>query len=284
VDFKGTVARWHGNQYQQKETILETRTTPTYATVSSSAQRVAIRLEGGTHQVWDLRKGQKITEFRLPDSEALPAAFRDHGQRLLLANWVGDDFHEWDLTTFKESHSWIAFSAGDPAWALSHDGRWFLAVSQRAETLLRDLDTGAMIRWTLPLEEAADVAFSPDGRFVAGVSKRGYVRLWEKEQWRQLATLRGFMLGLHSVVFSPNSKRLAIGSGGPEAVKLWDLESPQELLTLPGAGSMFYPLAFSRDGNVLSGRDNSRRLHLWIAPSWDQITAAEQTKPAMVGR
>ena len=30
---------------------------------------------------------------------------------------------------------------------------------------------------------------------------------------------------------------------------------------------MFYPLAFSPDGNVLSGRDNSRRLHLWAAPS-----------------
>jgi WD40 repeat protein len=284
VDMKGTVARWHGNQYQQKEIILETRTAPTYAAVSSSAQRMAIRLEGGTHQVWDLHKGCKITEFHLPASEALPAAFRDHGQRLLLANWSGDDFHEWDLTTFKQSQSWVAFSAGDPAWALSHDGRWLLAVSQKAETLLRDLETGTMIRWTLPLEEPADVAFSPNGRFVAGVSKRGYVRLWEREQWRELATLRGSMLGLHAVVFSPNSKRLAIGSGGPEAVKLWDLESPQELLTLSGVGSMFYPLAFSPDGNVLSGRDNSRMLHLWTAPSWDQITAAEQAKPGMVGR
>src|SRR5262249_62272266 len=102
------------------------------------------------------------------------------------------------------------------------------------------------------------------------------------EQWRSLATLRGFMLGLHAVVFAPNSKRLAIGSGGAEAVKLWDLESPQELLTLQGNGSMFHPLAFSPDGNVLSGRDNLGMLHLWTAPSWSQIAAAEQSRVTVV--
>jgi hypothetical protein len=58
-------------------------------------------------------------------------------------------------------------------------------------------------------------------------------------------------------------------------VKLWDMDSWQELLTLEGAGSLFGLTAFSPDGNVIGTRSTDGILNLWRAPSWAEINAAE---------
>ncbi len=68
---------------------------------------------------------------------------------------------------------------------------------------------------------------------------------------------------------------MAAGGSGLEAVKIWDVESQEELLTLPAQGSMHHRTAFSRDGHVLGSMNDTRQLHLWRAPSWEEIEAAE---------
>jgi WD40 repeat protein len=78
-------------------------------------------------------------------------------------------------------------------------------------------------------------------------------------------------------VFSPDGKRLAMASAGSEAIKLLDVEGHLELLTLEGRGSEFEPTAFSPDGNLLGTMSTSSGvLHLWRAPSWEEIAAAEK--------
>jgi WD40 repeat protein len=93
-----------------------------------------------------------------------------------------------------------------------------------------------------------------------------------------VATIRGFLLCGHAVAFSPDSKRLAIGGDGMEAIKLWDVESRQELLTLEGEGSHFYRTAFSPDGNVVGSMNLHGVLHVWRAPSWAEIEVAEKAQ------
>jgi WD40 repeat protein len=92
---------------------------------------------------------------------------------------------------------------------------------------------------------------------------------------RQVATLRGFLLAATSVAFSPDSRRLAFGSSGLEAVKLWDAETRQEVLTLSGEGSGFQGLQFSPDGRFLLAINGAGLARLWSAPTWAEIEAAE---------
>ncbi len=96
-----------------------------------------------------------------------------------------------------------------------------------------------------------------------------------------MATLRGVLLGVHSVAFSGDGKRLAIGSGkNEEALKLWNTESWQEVLTLEGQGSMFWSTVFSPDGNAILAGNHTGIVHIWRAPSWEEINAEEKTTPA----
>ena len=121
------------------------------------------------------------------------------------------------------------------------------------------------------------MAFSPDGKFFAGASWGKLARLWETATQREVCTLRGFLEGVHSVGFSPDSKRLATGSHGNEAVKLWDVESQQELLTLKGR-SWVNSSAFSPDDAILGCNTFSGVLHLWRAPSWAEIERTEKER------
>jgi WD40 repeat protein len=61
-----------------------------------------------------------------------------------------------------------------------------------------------------------------------------------------------------------------------DAVKLWDQVTHRELLTLQGAGQYFVNLTFSPDGNTLAAVSLDGMAHLWRAPSWAEIEAAEK--------
>jgi WD40 repeat protein len=200
--------------------------------------------------------------------------FLSQGKQLLIVHRQDNSVHVWDLTTGQETKSWTAGAVSFAA-AMSRDERWCLVLGWIGGSLLRDLATGD--ETYLDISEPFDAVFSPDGNVFAAASGIGFVKLWETATRREMATLRGFLLGVHSVAFSPDGKRLAAGSAGQEAIKLWDMESQQELLSLEGQGSVFYSSAFSPDGNVLGSMNlYNRMLHLWRAPSWAEIDAAEK--------
>jgi WD40 repeat protein/serine/threonine protein kinase len=123
-------------------------------------------------------------------------------------------------------------------------------------------------------------AISPDGQLLATVAADSEVKLWSVATHAPAGLLRGLLLGAHSVAFSPDGDRLASGSTEGEAVKLWDLATQQEVVTLAGGGSLFVFTRFSPDGNMIVSINNDERVHLWRAPSWEEIAAGEKRTEA----
>ena len=142
--------------------------------------------------------------------------------------------------------------------------------------------TGRETSPDLGLRQPAKGQFSSDGKLFAAPSQMGFAKLWETGTWREVATLRGFLLGAHGASFSPDSTRLAVCGNAMDAVKLWDVESHQHLLTLEGQGSLYRSTAFSPDGNVIGSMNSQGLLHLWRAPSWAEIAAAEAKEKAEI--
>jgi WD40 repeat protein len=158
--------------------------------------------------------------------------------------------------------------------AVSADERWFLVLGWNGKSVLRDIATGHQTSLETLMPWGG--TFSPDGKLFAVASTLGFARLWETATLRETATFKDFLLGVHSVAFSPDGKRLAAGSNGQEAIKLWDIDSHQELLALEGQGSVFHPSAFSPDGDLLGSSNINGVLHIWRTPSWAEIAAAEK--------
>ena len=117
------------------------------------------------------------------------------------------------------------------------------------------------------------IAFSADSKLFAVTSDSGarYTKVWDTAGKREVARLGGG----HSVAFSPDGRRLAIGGGGEKAVVVWDLESRRQLVALAGEGSIFDGVGFSPDGNVIGARNSRGDVYLWRVPTFEEIAAAE---------
>ena len=85
--------------------------------------------------------------------------------------------------------------------------------------------------------------------------------------------LHGHLNSANAVAFSKDGRRLISTSGGREAVKLWDIGTRQELLTLSSTGSGLGTARWSADGDVILA---GNPWQAWRAPSWEEIAEVEK--------
>lgn len=111
------------------------------------------------------------------------------------------------------------------------------------------------------------IAFSPDGRFVAGGATGGRVLLWDTETGEQKMILEG---DGSFVRFSPNGKLLA--TAGETMPTLWELPSGAKKLSFEGHGSSgfftsrdVHALAFSPDSKMIVSGAADGSIKVWEA-------------------
>ena len=205
---------------------------------------------------WDVKGGNLLRRWKMPQSERFMPALSPDGTFLLAA---------------------------------ANHGRWNRIASDQAypDALVRiDLATGREV--ALPaITREMDIGgrFSPDGRFVVAPSMRGFAEVVDVASWRRVATLSGNSAAMHATAFSPDGERLAVGGSGATSLSLWDLRSSERLINLGTSSSAINEASFSSDGNrigmssaagFLIGGDERGALYVWRAPSWTDINAAER--------
>jgi WD40 repeat protein/serine/threonine protein kinase len=273
VDQQGRLVRWQGVEFQDKQIELELGAGAFAALFSPDGRLLVAGMTNGSLRIWDLQQRTLLREWTPENVRSFPVGFLPPLNHLVTRRLGEDSFQEWDLTSGQEIQSSLSTQELGPrsAVAFSPEARWSFWLDAEGAGRLRDLTTSQERILDLNLKQIAQVAFSPDGRLFAAVSRLGTGCLWETAAARKAATLHGFLQGMNSVTFSPDGKRLAIGGDGNEAIKLWHVEGLQELLTLEGQGSTFNSVAFSPDGNVLAASNGQGILHIWRAPSLAQI-------------
>ena len=186
-----------------------------YAAVSPDGRYVATGTWRGTGvKVWEAETGQPVRD--LPAAGSAGVGFTPDGSRLLImsegvysSHRVGSWEREWERHEPDTGFTRGLRAAFHPA------GRIMAHVTDRVNLRLVDLETGEELA-VLPVPESQNLSgyqFSPDGRYLAAVTVRGAVQLWDLRLLR--ASLRE--VGLD---WDPPAQADESGQDGPTLLEI----------------------------------------------------------------
>ena len=160
--------------------------------------------------------------------------------------------------------------------AFSRDGRYLASMSVDGEIKLWDaklldeqhLDGKAALD-VAPMRARSpgvcvNLAFSPDGQFLASGGEEYTVRIWDVKTGREARNpLRGHKEDIYAVAFSPDGRWLA-SAGEDSTVRVWDCRAGYSLArTFRGHTGLVNSLAFSPDSQKLFSGSNDYTVKVW---------------------
>jgi WD40 repeat protein/serine/threonine protein kinase len=245
---------------------------------TADGNRLALTDEVKNITIWDVTTSKAVFRFK-HDGPAgfIPTALSPDGKWFACPGPAGV-LKVWDTEKGLELRTLKGLKEPAHFWAFSPDS-----------TRLAAWDAGAFKTWDLatgreigPIDlkdvYISSLRFSPDGKQLAVVVGRGDPRLFgslvtmvqpevlilDAESGREVfPPLKGHAGRVLYLRFSPDGKRLAtVGRYGP--VRIWDIATGQETLTLKGTGRVT-DLAFSPDGRRLISGYMGGTVHIWDA-------------------
>ena len=137
-----------------------------------------------------------------------------------------------------------------------------------------DYDGAWRVDGLLPLPNAVAHTFFGEAVDTDGNLSSYFAFTLVESSPHRIATLEGNTWWLHSVAFSPVDATLAAGST-LGTVKLWDVETQQDIGTLEGHTDGVRSVAFSSDGRTLASGSLDRTVKLWDVETQQDIGTLE---------
>jgi WD40 repeat protein len=224
--------------------------------------------DGTTVILWDvLTTKQRPTQVKhggtvraarfSPDGKTLATASEDTS--VFLRHPTGEPLYQFD-----RHRQWVTALAFSPdgKTLVSGGGNWN-DVKTGGEVKAWDLESG-LERWSAAGEFAGvwSVAFSPDGKSVAGASIDGTVRVWDAATGEEKAVLKGHTDRVVGVAYTPSGRTLAsVGFDG--TIRLWDAATGKGKAVLRGHTAPVGRVAFSPDGRVMATTSEDATIRIW---------------------
>ena len=282
TDLDGVLGVWDTRSVQQTETLPALGSNHWGVALSPDGRWLAVGSGSGKVTIWDWTPRRRVTSFELRFEWLGHLRFSRSGQFL----WAMVMFNDWKAR-FKiwRTADWQEVPLpGNPVGDIymadfSPDDRLLAVGCKDGAVRLWDFPSGRhMTTFTNHAGPVSGLVFLPDGRGLASTSFDGAIKLQDLFPPREGAKVRSETMSVGNVALSADGRRLATGrSGARDAVKLWDLATQRERLSLPGEDN-YLPahVAFSPDGYTLVAVSFAGIANLWRAPSWAEIEAAEK--------
>ena len=199
----------------------------------------------GIVKVWDIDTGNTID---LGHVELAPISFSIDSTMLATGGFSGVKL--WDVNTGGNlANIPVKQKSRVRLVSFSPDGRT-LAYRVTGEKFTR--------LWDITTQTEAGIienpsieswAFSSDGKTLASAAGR-IITLWDVVTRQPIATLKGHLDRIDSLIYSPDGNTLA-STSWDRTVRLWDIATNQNIETFEGSSSVAFSPAFSPDGTLL---------------------------------
>jgi RNA polymerase sigma factor (sigma-70 family) len=225
----------------------------------------------GDVSLWDVDSGRKLASLPHESVRFSPPfhglAFSPDGKTIAAAG-SGPVVQLWDRDSGKLQATLDTGLANNATYLVfSPDGRALAVADNGGGVCVYDISAGKIAFRTLnerAVYAIASLAFSPDGKLLATQPEGGAVRLWNWSTGESLASFTG-LAHPGAIAFSSDGQLLAGTGLSPGPVKIWEVNSGKERLSLTPAQEnlQFSAVTFSGDGKLLAAFDMQGRITIW---------------------
>lgn len=225
----------------------------------------AVADKRGNLRLLDLNKKQVTKRFLIESGSPKAVQFPPKRNNLLILVDSRKQVTSWHLNSGEKSHP-LPLDQNASAFAISPDGAIIACGLDEGTLKLYDAPTGRLLHSTTAHNRLiTGISFTMTGQLLTG-AEDGLAKIWTVNGLKPIGVLRGHILAVQSVAWSPDAMRIASGSFDKQAVKIWDSVTHQELINLKGSGSFFRNVSFAPNGESLGAVNSDGFLHLWSAP------------------
>jgi len=234
---------------------------------SPDGSRIVATGPGST--IWDAKQGVEILALHEDANRVCCSAFSPDTKYIALA---GRNFIRiLDAHSGAELLAWRGHELFVGTLAFSPDGRHIASGGDIDRTIrIWDVSDGTQLAVLLGHQGGINsVEFDRSGTLLLSSSDDGTVKLWNVMQGEAIKTIvvADHRFGIGDACFSPDGRSFAVAG---DIVKVYDLETETETVTIDGHADRVYSVSFSPDGKrlVTKSRDETAKL-------WDSATGTE---------
>src|ERR1035437_852492 len=232
----------------------------------------------GLIKIWNPETGSFLSIIREHQSAAKSVSWWEVRVRMISGS-EDASFEVWDPEMGQAAQTLpdalaLAWSPDNRQLAVS---RWNEKENSGSLTLMDMTTWQTIYNFSVPSEVVPlGMAWSPDGSRLAArfhADEGGQLRVWDLPTHKEIATITNADAGLHgdrgfrSLAWSPDGRLLAT-AGLDSAVRLWDIETKQCLLTFMQHSNEVVSAEWSPDGRRIASKDLFRGVVL----IWEAVT------------